>query len=987
MRIRPLAAAAAAIIWTATALEAQTPRLFRQALNLYENGAYTRAARLFERLDGPDAAGYKVLCDVKSRADGFEDRADLFLENHPESILAPQIQFAWGQYLFDEGQYAAADRHFTALSVSDLYKDQQAEYLYKRAYSCFAEGNYPLAESLFNKVEALGNTDYAAPAQYSRGFIRYSESDFAGAFDAFEKASKDARFAEIAHYYMLECRFLQKDYDYVVDRGTDLFGKVPEDRQPHLARILSEAYLVKGDVAKAREYYEKNLRNKAVKNRSDYFYAGSVLYAVEDWQGAIDNYSRMTERTDSLGQVANYQMGYSYIETRNKVAAMEAFKEAAAAEFDPRIREDAYYIYAKLAFDLNHDTSAFEDYLQRYGTRSKGDRIYSYMAMAALYNHDYEGAVAAYDKIDELDADMRGNYMKAYFMRANQLIGNGAWRDAVPCLKAAAYYVPRQNPFNQLSRYWLAESLFRNGDYKEARDVYTDLYNLSALDGKPEGDLISYHIGYTHFKEGDYATALRWFRNYLEGRHDAFGADAETRVGDCYFFTKDYRTAISAYERKLSDYPDPDDIYPYFRAGVAAGLVGETEEKVRFLETVKSASPSAPYYSEALYELGRAYVAAGSPEDAVRAFRTLRSATSDNNYAARALIELGMIARNQDRYAQALEYYKEVVETMSGSDYAEDALLAIESIYQLRQEPDAYLAYVESLGDKSGRDEGSKDNMYFSTAEEIFLSGNYPKAQSTFEAYLARFPKGLHVGQASYYLGECCKNLGRTDQAVDWYGKAVESGAEGSFLELSMLNFSMLSYQLGRYNDAFGAYSALRESAKLADNVFAAKAGMMRSAYKAKLNDEAIKAAEAVKADKLASENDRREADAVKAKALLASSRRSEAFAVLQSLSAQPSTPEGAEATYMIIQDLFDQGRFDAIEDRVYDFSGKAGGQNYWLAKAFIVLGDAFLERGNAAQARVTWESVKNGYRPAAGADDDILDQIELRLNKLAKNK
>ena len=287
----------------------------------------------------------------------------------------------------------------------------------------------------------------------------------------------------------------------------------------------------------------------------------------------------------------------------------------------------------------------------------------------------------------------------------------------------------------------------------------------------------------------------------------------------------------------------------------------------------------------------------------------------------------------------------------SRSEYAEEAMLAIESIYQLRQEPDAYLAYVESLGDKSGRDEGSKDNMYFSTAEEIFLSGNYPKAQSTFEAYLARFPKGLHVGQASYYLGECCKNLGRTDQAVDWYGKAVESGAEGSFLELSMLNFSMLSYQLGRYNDAFGAYSALRESAKLA------------------------------------SENDRREADAVKAKALLASSRRSEAFAVLQSLSAQPSTPEGAEATYMIIQDLFDQGRFDAIEDRVYDFSGKAGGQNYWLAKAFIVLGDAFLERGNAAQARVTWESVKNGYRPAAGADDDILDQIELRLNKLAKNK
>ena len=987
MRIRPIAAVAAALIWTGTALQAQDTRLFRQALDLYENGVYDRAARLFGQVDGSMAEGYKILCDIQLRAEDAVDRADAFLEKYPESILAPQVNWALGRSLFDAGEYAAADHRFTRFSESDLYKDQRAEYLYKRAYCAFTQGDYVTAESLFLRVEEQPSSDYSAPAQYNHGFIRYASGDFAHAFRHFEEAAKDPRFTEISNYYMLECRFLQKDYDFVVENGGDMFSKVPEDRRPHLARIISESYLVKGDTKKAKEYYEKNLLNKAVKNRADYFYAGSVLYAVEDWQGAIDNYSRMTERTDSLGQVANYQMGYSYIETRNKVAALGAFQDAAAQSHNPAIQEDAFFNYAKLAFDLNHDTSAFSDYLAKYGTKAKGDKIYSYMALAALFNHDYEGAVAAYDNIDELDAGMRDNYMKAYFMRANQLIGNGAWRDAIPCLKAAAYYSPRQNPFNQLSRYWLAESLFREDECKEARNVYMDLYNISALDGKPEGDLISYNLGYTYFKEGDYASALRWFRNYLEGRHDAMGADAATRVGDCYFFTKDYRNAISAYEKKLADYPDPNDIYPYFKAGVAAGLVGEKEEKVRFLETVKDASPSAPYYSEAMYELGRAYVAADNPEDAVRTFKTLRSATSDNNFAARALIELGMIARNQGRYDQSLDYYKQVVETMAGSDYADDALLAIESLYQIRQEPDAYLAYVEGLGDKAGRDEGQKDNMYFGTAEQIFLGDDYQKAMTTFESYLQKFPQGRHVAQAEYYLGECCRHLGRSDKAVDWYSKAVEDGAEGSFREMSMLNFSSLSYQLGRYADAFGGYSALRDAARLEDNVFAAKAGMMRSAYKAKLNEDAIAAADAVKADKRATADLRREADYVKAKALLASSRRADAFALLQQLSAQPSTPEGAEATYMIIQDLFDQGKFDAIEDRVYDFSGKAGGQNYWLAKAFLVLGDAFFEKGNAKQARLTWESIQNGYKPAAGTDDDIRDQLDLRMKKLEKNR
>ena len=160
-------------------------------------------------------------------------------------------------------------------------------------------------------------------------------------------------------------------------------------------------------------------------------------------------------------------------------------------------------------FDINHDTSSFEEYLKRFGGKSKGDKIYNYMAMAALYNHDYEGAVAAYDNIDELDEGMKSNYMKAYFMRANQLIGNGAWRDAVPCLKAAAYYSPRQNPFNQLSRFWLAESLYHDEKYSESRNILTDLYNLSALDGKAEGYIIPYDIAYTFFKEGDYMSAHR----------------------------------------------------------------------------------------------------------------------------------------------------------------------------------------------------------------------------------------------------------------------------------------------------------------------------------------------------------------------------------------------------------------------------------------------------------------------------------------------
>ena len=119
---------------------------------------------------------------------------------------------------------------------------------------------------------------------------------------------------------------------------------------------------------------------------------------------------------------------------------MSAFKDAASVSYDENITNDAYFNYAKLAFDLNDDSSIFSTYMQKYPNVEKDDRINSYMAVAALHKKDYEGAIQAYDRIEVLNQDMRDNYMKANYQRARQMVTNGAYRDAVPYLEVAAYY-------------------------------------------------------------------------------------------------------------------------------------------------------------------------------------------------------------------------------------------------------------------------------------------------------------------------------------------------------------------------------------------------------------------------------------------------------------------------------------------------------------------------------------------------------------------
>ena len=417
---------------TGAALQAQEaiPDRFRGAEELYDHGMFERAGSIFGSIykETGDvlAGGYEALCAVRLQARGNETLADEYVAGHPYSGLVPQIHFYKALNAFDRQDFKSAIHEFGKVAGERLPDALVAEYSFKEAYSYFEEGDLLKAKSLFEKADKMAHSDYTAPSRYSLGYINYTERNFDEAYEWFAKAGRDPRFKEMSDYYMTDCRFMKKDYSYVLKHGLDLYDNAPDERRSHLARIISESYLAKGDTEKAKEFYDRIGKSDKDMDRDDFFYAGSVLFATGDFNGAIDNFSMMRDRTDSLGQIANYQLAYSYIKTGNKVAALDAFKDASQRAYNPDIQEDAHFNYAKLSFDLNHNPSVFNDYMSKYSDKKKGDRIFSYMALASLYNHDYSGAVEAYSHIDLLDKNQRANYMKANYLRAEQLIGTGS---------------------------------------------------------------------------------------------------------------------------------------------------------------------------------------------------------------------------------------------------------------------------------------------------------------------------------------------------------------------------------------------------------------------------------------------------------------------------------------------------------------------------------------------------------------------------------
>ncbi len=986
MNIRNAAVAAVLTLFsfslqTAAAFNADDDvQRFRNALSLYERGMYSRAKSIFDRIPDVQAKGYSVLCSVNMREAGYVADMNGFLSEYPYAGFEPMLFWQHSLNLFDDGDYGEALRWIERIGEKDIDKSDKAEFLYKKAYCYFEQGDEKSALPIFERVAGMPYNDYTSPSRYGAGYINYEDKQFREALSWFEESVKDPRFQDVSSYYIMECHFMMKDYSYVIENGDNLFDVIPEERRPRLARIISESYLVRGDTANARKYYDE-IGDARAKNRSDYFYAGTLMFTTGDYSSAIDNYEKMSERTDSIGQIANYNLGYSYIQTKNKVAALGSFKAASEASYDSVITEDAFYNYAKLAFDLNKDNTAFNSYIKKYSDKVKGDAIYGYMALSALYDHDYAAAVEAYNKIDELDRDMRSNYMKANYLRAEQLISGSSWRNAVPCLKAAAYYSDRSSALNRLSRYWLAESYYRNGQYGPAREMFSELYNASALYGREEGSLLPYNIAYCYYKENKYPQAIRWFEDYSKQSGASLRNDALVRKADCLFAEKDYKAAAEAYLYASDEIGNPDAVYPYYQAGIAYGLADDVKKKISSLERISGANPGSEYFDDASYELGRAYLNSGQDAKAAEEFNKIVSGSSSKDFIAKSLLDLGTIDRNARKYDSALAYYKRVVAEMPGTEYSGDALSAINLIYQAKGEPEAYLAYVEGIDSPVLKKDMDMEELVFGAAEQSALSGSWEKALALLRNYTERYPDGKYGDRVNFYMAESYRGLGSKEQAVDYYSKVL-NGHEDTFKETSALNAAVLSYETEQFPQALEYYRRLSSIARTEDNKREAARGMMESAYNAKLYGDAIRYADAFSSEGGISSADKQEAVYIKAKSLLATSDRTAAMNLFKSLAADPKSARGAEASYILIQNSYDEGKFAEAEKMVYAFSDSGTGQSYWLAKAFITLGDSFVERDDYRQARATFESVRDGYK-SSGASDDVLDNVNMRLKKL----
>ncbi|MBQ0024622.1 MAG: tetratricopeptide repeat protein [Bacteroidales bacterium] len=967
------------------------------ARKLYINGSYFAAEKAFmelgESLGNEDdfvkteVEAYKVLCAIALDKVNVVGMVKVFCDKYPNSPQQGMVKYALGSRLFDTGKYKEALDVFNTIKRGHVYRPQRNDYEFRKAYCNMRVGNFDEAGEGYQRILDGSYSRYTVPSTYYRGYVYYSLKQFEKAVPLFEQVVDDSRFELMSRYYAVESMFMLKDYDYVIKNGTKLFPSLENDLKVSLARILSESFYIGRQNEQAQYYLDYYRNSGADLSRKDYYFAGILSYNMGRYDSALESFSKVMGEEDELSQNACYYTAHSYLQNRNKVEALNSFRKAADMDFDNVIKEDAWFNFAKLSFDVNSDISQFDEYIKTFPKSGKEDIINNYVAASFLRSKNYRAAVDALSKIKKHTNESSGNLQKAAFFSAMQLVDNKGYRAALDYLKIAADNAGSNQPMNNLVRYWLSECCYRGDDFETAIALNNSLIADEDFHRSPEYPMTLYNQGYACLKSKDYESAKHFFSEYIAAGSFSkrqYEHDARVRLADSYFLLEDYASAAPMYEEIYAKDYLTNDAYPALQAARAHGLTGDLQKKISILKLVTRNNRTSPLYPQAMYELGCAYVQNGSSDEASGCFFTILGMENDSTFYAKSLLELASICVTTRKYDRAIEYYKTIVSETPYAPEAQDAIQGLESVYGTLNRPEEFLAYIDNMGMSDLKTESEKESMLFKSAERSYQNHRYSSALSSLQRFLSQYPDGSLSRQATFLMADCLEQTGRLETASDIYRKLMQSGSD-RYGRAATSNYARIAYSLGKYQDAIDSYTALI-AVETQSQKTAAYLGRLKALFGAGKYEDAIKDATYLLNASDLPDIAVRETRFRLAKSYLFVGERDYAKPILETLANDLDDEFGAESKYLLIRAAYDRGDFASVENLVYDFASSGTPHQYWVAKSVIVLGDSYLDRDDALQARSIFETLRDGYEPS-GDGDDVLEQLRDRLKDVKSTR
>lgn len=936
---------------------------------------------------------YTIVCGLKQNEGRAEEEAQQFIDVEKNTARVQMMNFHLGEYYFRQERFSDAAFKYEQTNISNLSNREIADMKFHQGYAYFNLQKFAQAKPLFNSIRTIKDDPNYIDANYYYGFLAFRDRQYGDALESFKIVENEDNYKNIVPYYIAQIYYIQGKKDEAITYISNKLkaGSSSQYYDLELKQLIGHAYFEKKEYAKALPYLEDYVGRSEKVRREDLYELSYCYYQGNNLSKAIEGFKQLSGKDDTLSQHAMYLLGDAYLKTGQKSNARNAFLFCSSNISNPALKEISKYQYSKLSYELGYQDEALNglsSFLSEYPNSTYNAEAKELLVGVLANTNNYKDAQSLLESLDKPTENAKRLYPRILFGRAAELINDGRLAEA-DALLDKAQKDPNNGSVLPLINFWKGELAYRNNKIDDAIKYYNAYVSAGApASGEANSNTARYNLGYCYLRKENYPVAQTFFEPFSKNpalNSDAFTQDCYLRTADCYYMQKNYSKAQSMYDNVIRlSWPAED--YATFQNAMLAG-VKSSNEKISLLNTMTRKFPNSSLVNDANMEIALTYMGNEKFRDAIPYLTNVIKAPGNSSYKPVALLRLGTAYYNLDNNAEALKQYKTLVDQYPNTQEAEDALENVKNIYIEMGKPDEYASFMRQAGRPLSV--STEDSLTYAAAEKQYDDQNINAALTAFNSYLQRFPNGAYVLDANFNRAEIYNSKKDWSNALMAYNE-VAVNAPNKYAERSVLTAARISFfELKDYTKAETYFKQLKDLATGQENKLEAMRGLLRSQYQLQKWTEAMDNAKELTAAKGSSTDDKSLANMAIAKSYQVNGEYGEAINSYKSVIQINKAALAAEARYEIASCFLSLNRLDDAEKAGFETINKSGSYDYWITKAYILLGDVYFRQKDYFNAKATFQSVVDNtlnteLRAEAQAKLDRVKDEESKSSKVS---
>ena len=939
---------------------------FEKGLSAFKQGdtlaafQYIQSAYSFDKTNIDIAFNYHKLSLIVNRSNAEKD-AKHWLATCNNRIYQSKLSFALGQYYFNQKMDAEAFKAFALVSLDDIDNEDIILMKYLQGYLYFKAGNWDKATSLLNSVRQVKTNANYTDANYYAGFIALEKKDFNTALNYFQIAAQNEAYAKLTPFYISQLYYFLGDYEKAMQTCETALKVNGQFYELKLKQLMGHLLFEKKQYEKALPYLANYVGVQKTVEPQDLYQLSFCYFQSQNWEKAIPGFKELANVEDSLGQNSMYLLATSYLKINDKNGAKNAFLICSSKSLNLSQKEISMFNYGKLCTELKEYSNAIytlDKFMTAYPNSIYKEEAKSLWITALAFSSNYIQALEAFESVKTPSTDLLKLYPSILYGRATLYINDGQIEKAYPLLNQILNtpYNAKMLPYAQ---FWLGELSYKLGRI----DMAIEILERFLLDPIEVGEVSQRHakytLGYCYLKKANYKKALDHFSFVAKYNHsnmiEAYQQDAYLRFGDCQLMLKQYKTALEIYQNAIEwEWATTD--YATLQKAIIMGGMGKANEKIKILKGFDNQFPKSNFLNDAYMELSDTYTNQENFNAAIEPLSKVLIDRKATSYYPQAYYKLGIVYFNLNKNEAALQNFRDLYSAYPNSVESENAVEFIRNIYVEDQKPELFVQFMNDYGKPLALNE--QDSLTYRASAIKYEQKKLSEASDGFKKYLAAFPNGKNQIEANNIIAEIAYAQQQYDSAALYFG-VIANQATNKYAERAALIAARLNYfNFKDYVLAEKYFNILASIATQQENKNEALKGLLRCEYKNEKWQECAIIATQIIQDKSSAPDDIAIANMALYHQALITRDSTTAIQILSKVIKSNPTLITAEAHYLLAKLYLDQQKLTLAEKTAFEVIKKQSAYEYWVTKAYILLGDIYMAQKDNFNAIATYKSV-----------------------------